>query len=112
MDLVEEHPHSFLPATWPFSEPVNTAAFTSTQVLQKTSPILLVFHDDDGEWQFLHDEVSEEDECRLICLGCALERDFTLAKLADLPAGWMATRATVEHPWIREPYESSEEDAE
>ena len=110
MDVVAEHSHSFPASRWPFSDPVNCAAFTTGSILSGDSPILLVFHDHDAEWQFLHGPVSEADQPHIICLGCALERDLTLSQLADLPSGWKASRASVEHTWVREPYEDHEAD--
>ena len=108
MRTVQEHSHSFLPNAWPFPDASNTAAFTSSQVLNG-APILLVTHDHDGEWQFLHGEVTEQDECRLICLGCAYDRDNAIGILAELQGGWMASRASAESTWECEPYGASDE---
>ena len=110
MDVVAEHSHSFPGGRWPFSEPENCAAFTSRPILDGDSSILLVFHDHDSEWQFLHGPVSEADQPHIICLGCALERDSSLFQLADLPAGWKASRASAEHSWQREPYDDYEDE--
>ena len=108
MESVEEHRHSFLPGNWPFAEPTNTLSYTSASVLGGQFPILLVFHDHDGEWQFLHGEVEEQHECKIICLGCIYERDSSIGSLSDLPAGWMAFRDSVGASWQREPYEAHE----
>jgi hypothetical protein len=108
MKKVNPHTHSFDQDQWPFSEPVNTLAYTSAQVLQG-SPILLVFHDHDGEWQFLHGEINKDDECQIICLGCAYEREPCLAQLSDLPSGWLARRKAGSIVWYREAYEDSDE---
>jgi hypothetical protein len=105
METVEAHSHSFPPDAWPFADPINTAAFTSAQVLDGL-PILRVFHDHDGDWQFLGGVDGEEG--RIICLGCAYERDGAIASLADLPVGWMAYRESPGEAWHREPYEDRE----
>jgi hypothetical protein len=110
MATVQEHPHSFSPGAWPFTEPVNTLAYTSARVLHDGHRVLLVFHDHDGEWQFLHGEVDEQDECKIICLGCAYERDNAVGILSDLPIGWKAYRESVDSPWQCEPYEDSDAD--
>jgi hypothetical protein len=107
METVEEHPHSFLLGSWPFAVPVNTLAYTSSQVLSG-QPVLLVFHDHDGEWQFLTGEDGEE--CKIICLGCAYERDGSIAILADMAAGWMAFRDSADQSWQCEPYAGSDPD--
>jgi hypothetical protein len=110
MATVQDHPHSFPPDSWPFSEPVNTLAYASMQVLRDGYPVLLVFHDHDGEWQFLHGAVNEQDEGDIVCLGCAYERDNTLGILADLPIGSKAYRESTESSWQCEPYEDSDAD--
>ncbi|BCT93657.1 hypothetical protein LYSHEL_26840 [Lysobacter helvus] len=105
METVEVHPLSFSSESWPFADPINTLAYASGQVLNG-SPILLVFHDHDGEWQFLTGE--DREECKIICLGCAFERDAALAGLAAMPIGWMAYRASIDKSWQCEPYEDSD----
>ncbi len=82
------------------------ACFTSAQVIDGNAPFLVVFHDHEGEWQFLHGEVGEDDECKIICLGCAYSRDQSIGILSDLPAGWMAYRDSVNESWQSEPYDS------
>ena len=101
MDTVEAHSHGFL--HWPFADPENAAAFTTTRVLEMGFPILLVSHDLEGDWQFLCGTTTDIDHCKLICLGCALKRDSSIAELADLPVGWMAERDDVNSPWDRYP---------
>jgi hypothetical protein len=86
---------------WPFDDPPNTAAFTTSSVLAG-APILLVTHDeDDGGFQFLPgDEVSESD-ARIVGLGTILKRHPSVAEVADLPEGWWAERDGPDKPWIR-----------
>jgi hypothetical protein len=95
------HSHDFL--DWPFAVPIETAAFTTAPVLECREPVRLVSHDDDGDWQFLCDTTVETTDGRVICLGCALERDESLREIADLPQGWYATRERVGDPWVRAP---------
>ena len=71
----------------------------------------MVFHDHDGEWQFLHGPVTEDDECKVICLGCIFECDETVGILAEMPSGWMAYRDSIGDAWQSEPYESGGDDA-
>ena len=106
MATVAAHQHTFLPGAWPFDLPENTLAYTSSRVLEEAAPIVLVFHDHDGEWQFLHGEAGDSDECKIICMGCAYELDPSIGILADLPAGTMAYRDSTEDSWQSEPYAS------
>lgn len=89
---------------------MNALAYTSTSVLRDGYPILVVFHDHEGDWQFLHGEVSADDECKIICLGCTFARDSSVGFLSDLPLGWKASLKSVNSPWQGEPYEASDED--
>lgn len=102
------HSHYF--AAWPFEEPIDAAVFSTRQVLSNSSPILEVYHDHDGDWQFLCGTTQEAADLKVVCLGCMLERDSTLASLADLPIGWVASRREHAEAWTREPYEAREGD--
>jgi hypothetical protein len=87
---------------WRFDDPPNAASFTTIFVLDG-SPILRVYHDYDGGWQF-HGSVDHQataDVCRLVSLGSMIDRDSSLAVLHDLPCGWRATRSSVDVPWVR-----------
>ena len=105
MGTVDLHPHVDVDHIWLFNAPVNTAVFVSSPVLDGGLPFLLVCHDHDGEWQFLHGDVGEGDKCIVACLGCMVQRDKSVALLGDLPVGWCARRPAVGAPWQRVPYE-------
>lgn len=104
MDLVEPHSHAFQEQAWPFDIPVNTAAYASVQVIRDDAPVLVVYHDHDGDWQFLHGDVSEDDEGVLVCMGCAYQRTPAISLLAQMPSGWRAERTSVAGEWVTEPY--------
>jgi hypothetical protein len=105
MDTVEEHPHSFAKSKWPFSEPINSAAFTTARVLRDGYPVLLVSHDHEGDWQFMCATTNDPADGLIVCLGCAYQSDTTIGEVADLPAGWQAWRDYVGGPWERAPCE-------
>ncbi|HEV3345204.1 MAG TPA: hypothetical protein VG125_32805 [Pirellulales bacterium] len=87
---------------WPFDDPPNVATISVRQIIDDGAPVLFVSHDvDDGAWQFLTGgEVSTAD-AMVISLEEMLERDPTLAELADLKCGWKAMRERVGAPWHR-----------
>ncbi len=99
------HTHNFSESEWPFDVPINTASFTTKHVLDGSLPILEIYHDHDGEWQFLCGTTNAYEDAKLVCLGCMMERDPSLFQLADLPSGWLASRESPAHPWVREAYE-------
>jgi len=111
MDTVEEHPHAFSQSDWPFSEPTNTMAFTTRPVLNDGHPVLLVSHDQDGDWQFMCTTTNDSADGLIVCLGCAYQRDSTLAEVADLPVGWQAWRDYVGGPWDKVPREPDPDEA-
>lgn len=103
METVSNHTHEFAPSVWPFAEPSNAVAFTNQRVLHEGHAVLMVSHDQDGDWQFL---CGSEDpgDCLIICLGCAFEHDRTVGLVADLPVGWYAWRESTGDGWSREPW--------
>ncbi len=100
---MDSHEHLFELADWPFVDSVNTAAFTTDGVLHHGLPITAVSHDVDGDWQFLCDTPNDVRKDLLVCLGCMLELDQSIALVADLPRGWVAWRDSPSLPWDREP---------
>ena len=89
---------------WAFEDPPNTAALTTSDVLEANAPILLVTHDaDDGTWQFLPGRAVSTSEGRVVGLGEICGRDPSLLELADLPEGWRAWRERVGAEWQRRP---------
>ncbi|MEI2433165.1 hypothetical protein RDV84_02800 [Lysobacter yananisis] len=103
------HAHRFDESTWPFDSPINTHSFTTRQVLDGGLPILEVYHDHDGDWQFLCGTTQDTADGRLVCLGCMIDRDAALLQLADLPVGWSAVRESTGHAWLRQPDEYDED---
>ena len=95
---------------WPFQEGKNRAVFTTRFVIEEGHPILLVSHDKDDDWQFLCGTTNDTADGRLVCLGSIVETHPSVVELADLPAGWQASRNTPGEPWRRkktqgEPFE-------
>ena len=89
---------------WPFVDPPNVAVFTVRQIIDDGMPILRVCHDEeDGAWQFLSGEQITMADALLVCLKNVVSRDPSIAELADLPYGWIATRRSCDDPWHRQP---------
>jgi hypothetical protein len=101
MAAPETHLHDFAAADWPFADPINTTAISTKRVFVDSFPILLVTHDDDGDWQILCGTTNAPEDGLVVCLGCAYQRDRTIGALADLPRGWSAWRDAKDAPWIR-----------
>jgi hypothetical protein len=88
---------------WQFDDAPNSASFTTSFVLEG-SPILRVYHDYEGGWQFhgSPDQPATAELARVVSLASIVALDSTLVQLRDLPFGWRAARANVRSPWQRE----------
>jgi hypothetical protein len=91
--------------SWFFQAGKNRAVFTTKSVTEDGYPVLQVFHDKQDDWQFLSGLGQKPGTWQLVSLGNMIERDPTLAELADLPEGWCASRRSVGAKWRREPIE-------
>jgi hypothetical protein len=79
-------------------------AYISGSIHRGESPISLVLHNEDGDWQFLDgDEVDVEDGFAVHVEHVFDERP-ELGSLADLPLGWAAERSAVDEMWKRFPW--------
>jgi hypothetical protein len=87
--------------SWRFHEEKNRAVFTTRQVLDGTYPILLVSHDDEGEWQFLCGTTNRPEDGKIVCLADVVAQHPAVLELADLPIGWRAIRDGADEPWRR-----------
>lgn len=97
-----KHVRTDTPA-WPFAVPGQTRVFASVRVLRQGLPILVVCHQDDGDWVFSCATTDADEHAVVTCLGCLVDADASLAQLADLPCGELAFRDSVADPWRRLP---------
>lgn len=80
----------------------HTKAFISKAVQEDEEWINYVTHDlSNGAWQMVGETGIESGGPELACLHQMVERDPTLAELADLPKGWYALRTAPGEPWER-----------
>jgi Domain of unknown function (DUF4262) len=99
--------------SWKFADEPHTRVFASSKVASQSEPVTYVSHDwGEGDWQFHGDSMSEGKEPVLLCLHHIIDRDPTLAELADLPIGWCASRDEEGAPWVREQMEPEEDESE
>jgi hypothetical protein len=83
-----------------FKESLNTAVFTTRFVIDDNSPILFVFHYDDGSWQFSGAEENLSDsDFRIVSLGEILKHDDSIKELASMPINSEAIRLTRKSAW-------------
>jgi hypothetical protein len=89
-----------LPDPWSFDQPPNAAAITLRRIIKPSiippSDVLFVSHDeDDHGWQFLDGGPVTPEDGAIVGMGTMLMHDASLVEIADLPPGWIATRAKI-----------------
>jgi hypothetical protein len=79
---------------------VELAAFICEHVFERTRPILLAVHDDDGDWQFMcgYEHTAPP---RVVGLHHITDADRTVRAVMDMPLGWLAEREAAGTPWTR-----------
>ena len=72
--------------------------------------MVLVVTREDGDWAFLcEDRVHEDEGVVVVEIGDVLERDPSLAVLADMVVDEVAIRSTPTSEWVRAVYEFDDE---
>jgi hypothetical protein len=83
-----------------FDDDLNTAVITTKYVLEGISPIISVFHYDDGTWQFSgYEENLPDEDYRVLSLAEIIQMDSSVLEIADLPFESEAHRETKSSPW-------------
>jgi len=81
-----------------FYEERNLGVFTTKQAFQG-EPILYVYHDTDGDWQFHTTPEPDLGDTMLVCLEDLTKLDLTLNDIYHLDYGWRAWRESKEAEW-------------
>ncbi|WP_035643494.1 hypothetical protein [Flavobacterium sp. ASV13] len=78
----------------------NIAVITTKFVLEKKSPIVSVFRDDDGDWQFFgKEEDIQEEDARVISLDEILKIDDSINDILWINNGMHAWRENKNEKW-------------
>jgi hypothetical protein len=77
------------------------AAYLSGSVYRKQLPILLVTHEEGGDWQFLDGREVDVDDGVSVHIDHVFDEHPDVLALADLPEGWAAERISAESNWER-----------
>lgn len=81
-----------------FQEEKNLGVFTTRQVLEG-KPILYVYHDEEGDWQFHSEDEPLEEDVRLVALTAIVGIDPGIVALHQLAYGERAWRASAADEW-------------
>jgi len=84
-----------------FIDDLNTAVFTTKNILEKSIPILkVIHHQEDGAWEFRGNEINLKDEdYRVISLEEIIKIDSSILDVADLALGMEAMRKDKNALW-------------
>jgi hypothetical protein len=81
-----------------FLEERNFGVFTTSDVLEGT-PIKYVYHNEDGDWQFLSKKDPDLSQAKLVCLEELVKMDRTLNMIYYLNYGESAERKSIGDKW-------------
>lgn len=81
-----------------FYEDRNLCVYTTRHVLEG-KPILNVFHNEDGDWQFHSEEDPQIEDARLVSLEALVKLDRSLNELHHLGFGYKAWRESRDDEW-------------
>jgi hypothetical protein len=88
-----------------FYEERNLAVYTTWQAFNG-DPILYVYHNENGDWQFHTSLEPDLSDIMLVCLEEITKLDFSINKIGHLQFGWRAWRNSKDEEW------NSEEDSD
>ncbi|HTO38302.1 MAG TPA: hypothetical protein VL021_07750 [Brumimicrobium sp.] len=75
------------------------AVLTTKYVLLEKSPILSVYHDVEGDWQFMGGEDVTEADAKMVSLHQIIDLDPSVQEVLDIETGYMASRSHVGDNW-------------
>lgn len=81
-----------------FYEERNLGVFTTKQAFEG-EPILYVYHNRDGDWQFHTNAEPNLEDAKLVCLKQITELDPSINDIYHLQYGWRAWRKSKEDEW-------------
>lgn len=85
-----------------YLEPEYLAIYTTQYVMNLEKPILEVYHDKDGDWQFLCGTTNHANDLRVVGLKQIVEMDNSVNELFNLGLGEYAWRESLNDEWERE----------
>ena len=88
---------------FPFPESPSLGVWTTRGIADGAESILLVSHEDDGDWQFLPGTPVDLEDGVAVHLEHIVHRHPEVRELGNLPRGWAAERDGVSDPWKRFP---------
>lgn len=77
----------------------NLGVLTCWSILNNEEDICYVFHDKDGDWQFLGINGADMEAAAIVTFKNILRHDSSLKELLDMPMNSVAFRENKNQPW-------------
>jgi hypothetical protein len=94
---------------FPFPADPHQGVFTTRKIMDDEKPILLVLHEEDGDWPFLPGTSVESADLVLVHFHHIVDDHPDIHVLGDLRRGWAAERASETDDWTRYPWTEGDE---
>lgn len=91
-------------ADFKFYEEKNLGVYVSKSFFENDLPVLKVIHDAEGDWQFLSDDKTAEEDIMLVALEQVVLKAPELNELHYLDYGEMVMRKHADDIWREQPY--------
>src|SRR3569833_1615990 len=86
---------------WIFDQAPNVACIANRSVLIGEPVLVAVHYEDDHSWAFLDGGPFDPAEAAVVAMSQVINRHPDLFEIADLPAGWTASRAAAGQRWVK-----------
>ncbi len=70
----------------------NTLVYTTKNIMNRVSPVDVVCHDEDGDWQALSNLSTSDDEPAMITIQNLLDIDSSIENILDMPKCYKAIK--------------------
>jgi hypothetical protein len=85
--------------TWIFDQAPNVACIADRSVMSGRPVLVVAHYEDDHSWAFLDGGPFDPADALVVAMSEVVERHPELVEIAELPAGWSASRSAVGQPW-------------
>lgn len=79
----------------------NTLVYTTKNIMNGLSPVTVVYHDEDGDWQALNHLSKLNDEPSIITMQNLLDIDSSINDILDMPKRYKAIKQNSEWDIVR-----------
>ena len=77
----------------------NKPVITTKYIMDRISPVLSVYHDMEGDWQFMGPENVTEEEAMVISIEQMLKIDPSVKETLNIGLGYSAHRKSMNDKW-------------